>query len=197
MANSTQASVLRSTWATANNTGTSDDSNPTAASFDGHGNSYSAQALQGVGITPGSTVPFNGVTFTWPTPASGQPNNWQANGQVIPVSGGGTLAFLGASANGASTGTFTVNYSGGGTQTFNLTFSDWTLGGGTLSPSPGNQIVVTMPYRNTPTGNQTHRPNVFYVQVTLTVPSGQMIQSVQLPATESPGQIHIFAIGTK
>ena len=180
-----------------NNTGTSDDSNPTAASFDGHGNSYSAQALQGVGITPGSTVPFNGVTFTWPTPASGQPNNWQANGQVIPVSGGGTLAFLGASANGASTGTFTVHYSGGGTQTFNLTVSDWTLGGGTMSPSPGNQIVVTMSYRNTPTGKQTHKPYVFYIQVTLTVPSGQTIQSVQLPATESPGQIHIFAIGTK
>ncbi len=78
-----------------------------------------------------------------------------------------------------------------------LTFSDWTLGGGTLSPSPGNQIVVTMPYRNTPTGKQTHKSYVFYIQVTLTVPSGQTIQSVQLPTTESPGQIHIFAIGTK
>jgi hypothetical protein len=68
-----------------NNVGTSDDSNPKAANYDGGGFSYSAQALQAVGIAPGKPIVYNNVTFTWPNRAAGLTNNYEAHGQTIPI----------------------------------------------------------------------------------------------------------------
>lgn len=181
-----------------NNTGISDDTNPTAANFDGGGKSYSAQALKSVGIVPGGTVSFSGVNFVWPNVPSGTPDNWQAIGQTVavtPVSGADTLAFLGSASGGAGSGTGKINYTDSTTQTFTLGLSDWTLGGGSVSPSFGNLKVATMPYRNTPSGKQTVTTYVFYTSTALQ--AGKTIQSVILPATVSGGQIHVFAVGTK
>lgn len=180
-----------------NNAGTSDDSDPAAGHFDGI-NSYSAQALLLVGITPGAQGSFNGVSFTWPSPTSGENNNYLARGQVLPVfpvSGATRLAFLGAATGGASSGTATITYTDGTTQNFTLGLSDWTLAMGTAPPSFGNQVVVTMPYRNTPNGPQIDRPSVFYTDVALL--AGKTIGSVTLPSTTTGGQLHVFAISTK
>lgn len=179
-----------------NNTGTSDDSAPASGHFDGV-NSYSAQALQGVGITPGATITFNGVQFSWPNAPSGKPNNYKANGQLLPVtpvSGATTLAFLGAASAGAASGVITLTYTDGSTQNITLGFTDWTT---TNPPSFGNQVVVVMPYRNTPTGPQTHQPHVYYAEVPLA--AGKTLQSVTLPLSTAVtgGQLHVFSISTK
>ena len=182
-----------------NNKGISDDKHPTGANFDGAGDSYSAQALQNAGITPGNTVTFNGVTFNWPSPAAGSHDDVQASGQVIPVTpvnGATTLAFLGAASFGPSVGTATITYTDGSTQTFSMVFSDWVLNNGSAKPAQGDQIVATLPYSNTPHGMQSsQKPDVFYTDVTLE--PGKTIKSVTLPTHTTHGQIHIFAISTK
>ena len=180
-----------------NNSGTSDDSNPAAANFDGAGNSYSVQALKGASITPCATVTFNGVDFTWPNVASGSPDNYQASGQtlaVTPVSGATTLNFLGSSINGPSTGTAVIKFSDGSTQPFALGFSDWTLNAGKSSPSYGNGVVAATPYRNTGAGKQTVNVYVFYAAVVLK--AGKTVKSVTLPASLNQGQLHVFSIAT-
>ena len=182
-----------------NNIGTSDDTNPGFGNFDGT-NSYSAQALAAVGITPCGTVTFNGVNFTWPTPGSGAANNYIANGQeltITPVNGATTLAFLGAASGGTASGPATINYADGTTQSFTLGFSDWTLGGGTVAPSFGNQVVVTTAYRNTPLNgpDPSSKPVVLYADVALE--TGETIQSVVFPSIVNGGQLHIFTVATK
>lgn len=181
-----------------NNTGTSNDDTMTQGNFDGFGDSYSAQALQNAGITPGKLINFNGVMFFWPSATAGTPDNVQANGQTIavtPVQGAKTLAFLGSSTSGPSAGTATITYTDGTTQTFTLALSDWTLNAGTSNPLDGNLVVATTPYRNTTHGMQMHMPHVFYVAVDLQ--AGKTIKSVTLPTAADQGQLHIFAVGTK
>ncbi len=177
-----------------NNIGTSDDSNPTAANYDHGGYSYSAQALQGVNITPGGQVVSNGVTFVWPTPGSGVANNYEVSGQILPVSpvsGATTLAFLGSSTNGAASGTITITYTDGTTQTATLGFTDWAV----ASTSFGNSIVVTMPYRNGKSGRSSIKVYVFYANITLQ--AGKTVQTVTLPSSVTGGQLHVFSVGTK
>jgi hypothetical protein len=121
-----------------------------------------------------------------------------AKGQVIPITpvqGATTLAFLGSATNGPATGNATITYSDGTTQTFQMLFSDWTLNAGKSAPSTGNQVVAVTPYRNTLNGMQTHKPNVFYIDIALM--AGKTVQSVTLPSTVNRGQIHVFAISTK
>ncbi len=180
-----------------NNVGTSNDDAMANANFDSWGNSFSAQALQSVGIVPGKPISFNGINFTWPMPAAGS-NNVIAKGQVIPVTadGANTLGFLLAASNGPSLGRATITYTDGSTQQFLLVASDWTLNGGTArTPSYGNQVVAVTPYRNTPNGMQKDMPHIFYMDVALQ--KGKTIQSVTLPSTGNHGQIHVFAIGAK
>ncbi len=178
-----------------NNVGTSDDSTPYTGNFDNQGNSYSAQALQSVGVSPNQSVTSNGVTFVWPNIASGYCNNYQAAGQTIsvtPVTGATTLAFLGSATNGNTSGTATITYTDGSTQTFTLGLTDWV----TSSPAFGNSVVATLPYLNSTAGKSTtYTVHVFYTSVTLQ--AGKTLQSVTLPGTFTGGQQHIFAVGTK
>ncbi len=179
-----------------NNAGISNDSNPTVANYDGSMHSYSAQALQSVGITPGQPVVFNNVTFSWPSPAAGMADNYQVIGQslpVKPVSGATTLAFLGSATNGPSLGNAVITYSDGSTQTFPLGFTDWALGKAPLSY--GNQLAASMTYRNGANGKQSLTIDVFYAEVSLT--PGKTVVSVTLPSALNQGRLHVFAIGTK
>jgi len=183
---------------TYNNIGISNDSATTTANFDGGGASYSEQALTGVGLAPGATVVFNGVTFTWPNLPAGTPDNFLCQGQTLiatPPSGATTLAFLGSSSNGPSTGSGVITYTDGTRQAFTLTLTDWTLDGGKAKPSPGNSVVKTMTYRNTRTGKQARTVDVFYVAFTLA--AGKTVASVTLPASANSGQLHVFAVGFK
>jgi predicted GH43/DUF377 family glycosyl hydrolase len=176
-----------------NNTGISDDSAPGSASFDGGPDSYSAEALAAAGLTPGGQVTADGLTFTWPDVPVDTPDNVTGNGQAIDLPGVGTgtvLGFLGAADSGPQSGPVTITYTDGSTQTSQLGFSDWTLGAGSESPSFGNQIVATLPYRNTAGGQQSVNTYVFLAEIQLA--AGKTVSSITLPTGE--GKLHIFAV---
>jgi len=178
-----------------NNVGISDDSSPAAANLDGVGYSYSAQALQAAGFGQGQSVTVNGVAFQWPAAAAGTADNVTAQGQTLTLAtpvGGTTLAVLGAATNGPSTGTGTITYSDGSTQSFTLGFSDWTLNGTSAQPSAGNSVAATMPYRNGGGGKQTLQTDVFYTAITLQ--AGKAVARVTLPASANQGHLHVFAM---
>ncbi len=133
-------------------TAASDDAGDhTEADFDGGGVSYSRQALAAAGLTPGGTGSVEGLTFTWPDVPVGDPDNVPADGQLLNLNlpaGTTKLSFIGSAVNGNQQGTATLNFSDGTTQPVDLSFSDWTLGGGGDTVHFGNLIVATTPYRN-------------------------------------------------
>jgi predicted GH43/DUF377 family glycosyl hydrolase len=176
-----------------NNTGISDDSNPGSASFDGGPDSYSAENLAAAGLTPGGQVTANGLTFTWPDVAAGKHDNVTGNGQAISLPGLGTgtvLGFLGAADSGPQSGPVTITYTDGSTQTSQLGFSDWTLGAGSESPSFGNQVVATLPYRNTAGGQDSTKAYIFLAEIQLA--AGKTVASIALPTGET--KLHVFAV---
>lgn len=183
-----------------NNVGISANSAVTTANFDGSGNSYSADALTGVGVNPGDNAfdPNRVVRFEWPTPLSGRPDNYQCAGQIIPVDSpqpnSTILAFLGSSAHGAASGIITINYTDGTSTQATLGFDDWALGGGKIQKLsyPNEAISYTLPYRNTPAGAQKIFTYVFYNFVS--IDPTKTVASVTLPTTTTGGQMHIFAV---
>ena len=180
-----------------NNTGIGDDGAPSMANVDGGGWSYSEQALAAAGVTPGSQVTAGGFTFTWPADPVAKPDNVLTGrpGQVIDVSGGSTLAFLGAGTNGNATGTVTITYTDASTQTATIGFSDWTLGGGGSAAQFGNVVAVSTAYRNMPSGKDPVKAYVF-VTAPIALQAGKQIASVTLPSTVNNGNMHIFGVAT-
>ncbi len=176
-------------------TGVSDDSASSSANFDGGGFSYSAQALSAVGVTPGGRVTAAGATFTWPNAAAGKPDNYEANGQTVSASGSGAISFLGAANNGPSTGTATVTYTDGSTQNVQLTFSDWTLGGGGSTPVAGNATAATAAYRNQAGAGSDTVKTYLFATAPAALAGGKTVSSVRLPSDASAGGLHVFAIG--
>jgi len=175
-----------------NNTGISDLTNRTKANFDGLNHSYSAAALQDAGLVPGITVTSQDISFVWPTVPSGTPDNYVAAGQVIPISplpNAATIGFLGSSDHGSSTGTATLTYTDSTTQTFTLGMTDWTSN----TALYGNQQVATFSLINTRHG--THLGTFYLYSATTGLQAGKTLQSVTLPTTVSPGNLHVFAIG--
>jgi hypothetical protein len=177
-----------------NNTGIANDGS-SGPNFDNDGFAYSAQALAAAGVSPGSRITASGKTFIWPNVSAGTPDNYQAGGQTVAVSGSsGSIAFLGAATNGPSTGTATVHFSDGTSQNVTLSFSDWTLNGGSASVQSGNTVAVTTPYRNTSTGGRdTVRTDVFATSA-ISLPSGKTVTGVTLPSSTNQGTLHVFAI---
>src|SRR6202034_2076116 len=183
-----------------NNTGVSDNSDAAAPDYDGVGDSYSAQALAAgtpTPLTPGGQVTVGGTTLTWPSAAAGTPDNVVAAGQTVALSGSGTdLGFLGASKNGPASGTVTVNYTDGSSQSFNLNLADWYAN----SPAVGNQLLTTTSDWNYTSSTQTpHAVSVYFASVPLQ--PGKQVSSVTLPVLSNAGgttAMHIFsmAIGT-
>jgi hypothetical protein len=180
------------------NVGTSPDDDQALGNFDGGGWSYSRDALADAGVTPGGTVAADGLTYTWPTSPVGEADNVNASGEVVTISapaGATKLGLLGAGGNGKASGTLTVTYDDGSTQTADVGFSDWALGGAAnLPPSFGNRVVATTPYRNN-TGGE---PQQLEVHVFATAPialqAGKQVRSVTLPASVTGGTFHVFAI---
>ena len=181
-----------------NNTGISDNSDEAAANYDGVGDSFSAQALASaspVPLSPGTMITLGGTTFTWPTAASGTPDNVVAAGQTVQLSGTGTdVGFLGASQNGTATGTVTVNYADGTSQPFNLNIADW------YSNSPaaavGDQLLTitsSWNFQNNTLGP--HPVSVYFASVP--AQAGKKITSVTLPTLSGGGgttAMHIFGM---
>jgi beta-galactosidase GanA len=185
---------------TFDNTGITDDSNPSPSAsfegFDGEGTTYSAQGLAAGNLTPGASVTAGGLTFTWPNEPSAQPDNTMAEGQTIALSGsGGSLGFLAAANNSAESGTGTIYYTDGSTQTFTLSVGNFWYPSG-QDGNPSNTQVAGVDYANYPTGSSGHEVYLFEQSVSLE--SGQTVAAVTLPslgdvAGYNPA-LHIFAI---
>jgi hypothetical protein len=177
-----------------NNVGISDDTNQAAANLDGLGFSYSEQALTTAGLAPGASITSDGVQYDWPDAAAGQPDNLTAAGQVItvpPVAGATEFGVIGSATNGPSSGTLTITYTDGTTQSATLGFTDWTSG----SASFGNGTAASMPDRNSSGGSsQQIGTKVFTTNIALQ--PGKTVASVTLPSGANQGLLHVFALGT-
>jgi alpha-L-fucosidase 2 len=175
------------------NVGVSDDTNTGVGNLDGNGGSVSAQALAQVGVTPGSTVSKNGVTFTWPDVAIGTADNAIASGQSIKVTGKGkTLGFLLTGTYGAVSGAAAVVYADGTRQGFTLSSPDW-FG----APRPEGDAAVVAPYQNRPGNQRNNTPaTIYFVGVPL---QDKEVSRVDLPnisarAAAGVATMHIFAV---
>jgi beta-glucosidase len=181
-----------------NNTGISDNSDVAAGDYDGVGDSYSAQALAAgtpTALTPGEKVTVGGTTLTWPAAAAGTPDNVVTGGQTVALSGSGTdLGFLGASQNGTASGTVTVHYTDGSSQSFNLNMADWYAN----SPAVGNQLLTTTTSWNFTSATQTAHPvSIYFASVPLQ--AGKQASAVTLPVLSNAGgttAMHIFSMAT-
>ncbi|MBO0840355.1 MAG: hypothetical protein J2O49_06015, partial [Sciscionella sp.] len=173
-----------------NNVAITDESNPTAGDFDGGGDSYSAQALAAAGVTPGSTVTHDGVSFAWPSASAGANDNVVAGGQIVKFSGKGSkLAFLGSEAGFAS-GDVTVTYTDGSTATASLGFPNWCC---TDPTAYGAQAAITTDHRDTPSGPANYGVSYIVFYNTIALDPSKTVASVQLP--DEPA-IHVFALST-
>jgi Beta-galactosidase jelly roll domain/NPCBM-associated, NEW3 domain of alpha-galactosidase len=186
--------------ATFNNTGITDNSNTDPSSsfigFDGIGTSWSAEGLAADGITPGSTVSSSGLNFSWPNVAVATPDNTMAEGQTIAISGSGSsLGFLASANNSPESGTGTIYYTDGTTQTFTLDVGNFWY----PSDSNGNPVntqVAAVNYANYPTGPTTHTIYLFEQSVPLA--AGKTVEAVQLPSLGNVAgynaALHIFSM---
>ena len=182
-----------------NNVGVSDDATPGAGNFDGGNASFSAQALAAAtpSLTPGATFTHDGLTFTWPDVKPGSPDNvvagGVAGGQTILVSGTGhTLGLIGAGDYGSPTGTATVTYTDGTSESHSVSFADWWANAAT-----GGDVLTTLPYLNNSSGRLNQQVSLYYAPIPLR--AGKTVQSVTLPdisdgANAGTAAMHIFAI---
>jgi beta-glucosidase len=179
------------------NVGITDNANPAPGNFDGTGDSFSAQALAAgtpAPLTAGGPATFGGTTFTWPT-AVGTPNDVIADGQTIDLTGSGSdLGFLGAGAFGAASGTGTITYTDGTTQSYGLVMADWYNNAAVA----GDQVATTTTSWNFTSSTQTDHPvSIYFASVPLQ--SGKTVASVTL-RTVSAGvgngitALHVFAL---
>ena len=187
--------VYGSLAAAYDNVGVTSDTDTAPGNFDGDGSSFPAQALASAGVTPGASLSYGGISFTWPAADPGTPDNVAASGQRIDISGsGGTLGFLAAGSYGTAGGTGTIYYSDGTAQPFTLSVPDWYA-----SPPAGISPVIETPYRNRPGNTQDDHPVSIY-EVTVPLQAGKQVVAVRLPdvssgAADGTTALHIFAIG--
>ena len=179
--------------------GVEPDGSTFTSGFDGNGWAYSQDALAADGVTSGSPLTVDGITYTWPKIATGQLDNIEMAGQTIPAPAGttgGFLGLLGAGTNAPSTGaagTLTVTYTDGTTSQATVAFSDWTLNAGGSKPLAGEATAITTPYRDEDSGDQD--PVTTYVfAVKVPLDAGKQVASLTLPVT-SDGSSHLFALG--
>lgn len=177
------------------NTGVSDDEGDhDEADYDGGGWSYSRQALAAAGLAPGGQGTVQGLSFTWPDSPSGRPDNVSAAGQTIqlpaPVS---KLSFVGSAVNGNQQTRATVTYSDGGTDTVDLSFTDWTVGGGGGTVQYGNEVVARTAYRNVAGADKDPVATYVFATKPFTAPEGKTVVSVKLPQNTD---LHVFTLAT-
>jgi predicted alpha-1,2-mannosidase len=186
-------------WPYYNAVGLSSDGQDVPAGYDGSGYTYSATALAADGLTPGASVTYGGVTYTWPDEQPGTLDSIWSAGQTIPLSlpaGSTTIGLLGSAIDapsGGVTGTLTVTYTDGSTQAIPITFADWTLGGGADQLPSADTIAASVGYRNLISG-QSQAVKTYIYSTSASLESGKTVASVTLPA-ESSGDVGIFAIG--
>jgi lysophospholipase L1-like esterase len=174
------------------NVGISDDSATTAANLDGNGNSFSQQDLTAAGWSPGARVMAAAATLTLPQVAAGKPDNVVANGQRITYSAAGSaLSFLATSTDGAASGSGTLTYSDGTTQTYTIGTPDWITGA-------TDTMAVSLPHWNQTSGQAAVSAKLYAVSVPLA--AGKTLASLTLPTLVSApagNELHIFGLGVR
>ncbi|WP_330282003.1 GH92 family glycosyl hydrolase [Streptomyces sp. NBC_00588] len=178
-----------------NNTGVSDDEGDhDEADYDGGGWSYSRQALAAAGLTPGGQGTVDGLTFTWPDSPSARPDNVSAAGQSIELAApAASLSFIGSAVNGNQQTKATVTYSDGTTDTIDLSFTDWTVGGGGGTVQYGNEVVAETAYRNVAGADKDPVATYIFATKPFAAPQGKTITSVKLPQNTD---LHVFTLAT-
>ena len=188
-----------------NNIAITSESDPDPANlnggFDGGSDTYDQQALDAAtpvsGATlsnnaaPGSTVGYDGVTFTIPSAAAGTPDNVAGSGSKIALPGSGSaIAFLGSEA-GFTQDTVTVTYTDGTTSTAQLGFPNWCCG---TTTAYGSVPVIQTTNRDTSSGpaDSGIDYDIFYNSIPIT--AGKTVATVTLPANSA---IHVFAMAIK
>jgi beta-glucosidase len=199
-----QPTVYSSLTASFNNTGVSSYNTFQSGDLDGGGQSYSQDLLTkqptlpgqtGTSLTPGGAFTHHGISFTWPSTAgSGNPDNTVAGGQTVLVSGtGSTLAFIGTSDYGETSGEGTINYTDGTHDTYVLDFPDWWTHG---TPT-GDIVTTTSAFWSTSQVLNNNAVAVYYAAVP--VDPTKTVQSVTLPnisetAVKGTAAMHLFAM---
>ncbi|MGW2098423.1 GH92 family glycosyl hydrolase [Streptomyces olivaceoviridis] len=178
-----------------NSTGVSDDDGDhDEADYDGGGWSYSRQALAAAGLTPGKQATAGGLAFTWPASPAGRPDNASASGQTILLNApAGALSFIGSAVNGNQQTKATVAYTDGTTGTVDLSFTDWTVGGGGGSVQYGNEVVAKTAYRNVAGADKDPVATYVFATKPYQAPAGKQIKSVTLPRDTD---LHVFTLAT-
>ncbi|MGW3210442.1 GH92 family glycosyl hydrolase [Streptomyces sp. NPDC001135] len=176
-------------------TGVSDDpGDHDEADYDGGGWSYSRQALAAAGLTPGGQGTVEGLAFTWPASPDGRPDNATGDGQTIGLPTPATrLSFVGSAVNGNQQAEATVTYTDGTTDTVDLSFTDWTVGGGGGTVQYDNRVVARAAYRNVAGAGKDPVATYVFATKPFTAPDGKTVRSVRLPHN---GDLHVFTLAT-
>ena len=141
----------------------------------------SAEALAAAGVAAGNQITAGGVTFT-----PGQPDNVILQSQTVVLSGSGSkLGFIGSAAGGTFSGTGTVYYTDGTTQSFTIAYANWI----SAVPSAGDDLVAHTSYFNRTSAGPARTPSLFAAYVPLD--SSKTLEGVQLP---SQGDMHVFTL---
>jgi len=189
------AAVYPSLAASFNNIGITADNDTAPGNYDGNDSSFSETALTNAGAAPGAAVTSQGLSYTFPNVAAGTNDNTVTEDQTITMSGSGTLGFLVSASYGPVSGTGTITYTDGSTQSYTLTSPDWW----STTPPTGGALAISSAYQNRP-GNTTYATsgNIFSETVALT--AGKTVASVTLPPggalTSGTPALHVFAIAT-
>jgi hypothetical protein len=189
------AAVYPSLAASFNNVGITVDSDTAPGNYDGNDASFSETALTNAGAAPGATVTSQGLSYTFPAVAAGTNDNTVAEGQSITMSGSGTLGFLMSASYGPASGTGTITYTDGSTQSYTLTSPDWW----STTPPSGGALAISSAYQNRP-GNTTYAASGNIFSETFALTAGKTVASITLPpggalAAGTPA-LHVFAIAT-
>jgi hypothetical protein len=128
--------------------------------------------------------------------ASAEPDNTTAEGQTIAISGSGSsLGFLAAANNSPESGTGTIYYTDGTSQSFTLGVGNFWYASG-QNGNPDNVQVAGVDYANYPSGSSGHEVYVFEQSVPLE--SGKTAEAVTLPSLGSVvgynAALHVFAM---
>jgi hypothetical protein len=189
------AAVYPSLAASFNDVGITADSDTTPGNYDGNDASFSETALTNAGAAPGETVASQGLSYTFPDVAAGTNDNTVAEDQTITMSGSGTLGFLVSASYGPASGTGTITYTDGSTQSYTLTSPDWW----STTPPSGGALAISSAYQNRQ-GNATYAATGNIFSETFALTAGKTVASITLPPggalTSGTPALHVFAIAT-
>jgi hypothetical protein len=103
------------------------------------------------------------------------------------------LSFIGSAVNGNQRAEATVTYTDGTTGTADLSFTDWTVGGGGGTVQYGNEVVAKTAYRNVAGADKDPVATYVFATKPFTAPDGRTIRSVRLPQNTD---LHVFTLAT-